>query len=36
MKFNKLSKEKKQHLIVTIVIILAVLAGLGNYLILGV
>ncbi|HNQ71977.1 MAG TPA: hypothetical protein PKN95_00035 [Verrucomicrobiota bacterium] len=35
MKFNKLSKEKKQHLIVTIVIILAVLAGLGNYLILG-
>ncbi|MCO5052002.1 MAG: hypothetical protein M9920_06840 [Verrucomicrobiae bacterium] len=35
MKFNKLSKEKKQHLIITVVITLAVLAGLGNYLILG-
>lgn len=35
MKLSKLSKEKKQHLIITVVVTIAVLAGLANLLILG-
>lgn len=35
MKFSKLPKEKKQHLIIAIVTSLAVVGGLANFLIIG-
>jgi len=35
MKFSKLPKEKKQHLIIAIVTTLAVVGGLANFLIVG-